>query len=144
MRPAPRPFTLDPVRAIAQHRGLDDETLGRMMGRSSTASARRHAHRCQHDGLTFWEADRLATRLGLHPRMVWGDAYFTAQDGTEHLGELERLLKVLGAWVRAQLREDARDRASRAEWVRWCNERRPHRCALDGCRCGDRVLEVAA
>lgn len=52
---------------------------------------RRHVIRWKRDGLTIWQADTIATRLGVHPAQLWGP----------------------DAWARAQLAHDAFDALAR-------------------------------
>jgi hypothetical protein len=59
----PRPFPLAPLAAAL---GLSDAAFCRLTGLNQTRAR---------EGLTERQADDLATRLGLHPFQVWGDAW---------------------------------------------------------------------
>lgn len=72
-----RPFPIGPVVAIADERGLDSETLGRLLGAETVTSARQTWHRAKTFGaLTVDEADRIACRLGYHPAHLWPDYWW--------------------------------------------------------------------
>lgn len=57
----------------------DAEWVGRVIGAERRLSARRRAQRAKAEGLTVWEADRLAIALGWMPWCIWGDAWWTAR-----------------------------------------------------------------
>jgi hypothetical protein len=79
-------------------------------------------------------ADRFATRLGVHPRAVWGEQYDAAEDwhavwGTRLNGRVPRALEDLSPWPEPE------------PGGRFCGRLpgdpggRPHVCATDGCGC---------
>lgn len=111
--------------------GEKAERLG--VTRNSVVRARRHGLR-----LTPRRAEELAVRAGWLPEEVWGASWRWSEEAW-------------AAWRAGQVavrnrRRDERLRRRRGErfwgWPDWYRVR-PHRCAVDGCRCGLRE-EVAA
>jgi hypothetical protein len=65
---------LDASPVLAWLAGSSDHVIAERVGVAATAVARwrRGAH------LRVWTADRVATRLDLHPANLWGDDWWTA------------------------------------------------------------------
>lgn len=106
--------------------------------------SRRNLTRYVQQGMSMRVAERFCDRLGLFPVEVWGDDWLDAVVMFELWRQVARAFRL------AQQRQwrslaRARDlRRERARWVQWRNQARgPHRCALDGCRCGTREIEEA-
>lgn len=62
----------------ARRRVYDAVWVGRVLGSSTECGAHRKGERVKRDGLTVWEADRLAVALGWLPWTIWGDAWWLA------------------------------------------------------------------
>lgn len=83
-------------------------------------------------GLNARQADRFATRIGVHPRAVWGEDYDRAEDQMLWWGTRTPPAGLVGVspWVDD---EPAGWFGGRREMlVDWTTE---HTCATDGCRC---------
>lgn len=105
---------------------IDDALLAERLG-----VTRRSVVRWRRDGLTPPRADEVATRLGRHPRDLWGALYDWAED----------------CWEAEQHWPKGTPRPSFAGlfWIeppgRFCGRSlhepicRPHTCATDGCDC---------
>lgn len=143
IRLVPRDLPWQPLGAIAAQRGWSDAAFGLWCGKPTVVSARRAVQRWKADGLTVWDADLVATALGTHPLAIWGVAWTEARDGTDP--SVEAFVRLL-RWSQRNGTESLR----RGRWAEHCRElnqeRRPHRCALDGCSCWRwrGVLEEAA
>ncbi len=55
------------VLAMAEVAGYTENGLRPILNRSHDVKGRRH------EGLTWWQADNLATALGCHPSELWDD-----------------------------------------------------------------------
>lgn len=56
------------------------EWLGRSVGSETKSAARKRGVRLLASGsLTVWEADAIATALGVHPSALWGEAWGEAR-----------------------------------------------------------------
>lgn len=94
--PTLRLFDFKPLGALLEQRNLphralcgmgrqvpwSDEWIGRVLGAGNRTAARQRAQHIKRLGLTEWQADRLAIALGLHPSLVWGDAWWDTVPGT--------------------------------------------------------------
>ncbi|HET6963631.1 MAG TPA: helix-turn-helix domain-containing protein [Acidimicrobiales bacterium] len=70
----PRPFAFAPLEKVAG----EGKVLG--LARAMGLKWREYVYRWRARGLSVWEADVLACRLGMHPSEVWGDLWWTAGD----------------------------------------------------------------
>lgn len=97
--------------------------------------SRRQVHRWIADGgVPFYSADAAARALGDHPCDLWGGAWWAA---SYEQGCLEQdLLARQDRAVRG--RRELVDGYAQVERAR---DRGPHRCAVDGCRCGAQVQD---
>ena len=43
----------------------------------------------KNQGIRFYTADRVCTRLGIHPSYIWGDDYWNAPYSTNHMIKLD-------------------------------------------------------
>lgn len=112
----PRELPFAPVAGILEARKdkPSAEWVGLALGAPTPMAARRLYYRTVARGLTVWEADRLATRLGLHPSLIWGEAWWTARHEADETSRLFRRVRGSLNHVVRRERCAARDRA---EWV---------------------------
>jgi lambda repressor-like predicted transcriptional regulator len=133
-------FSFDAAVALVERRGWSAADLGLRAGAPSVGAARKWVHRWKRRGLDEWEADRVATALGVHPAELWGGAWWSGVL-VPPSERLDAALLELRWWCAAEARRrmeaDANDlpRLSRREIVRGYDRLRPHRCAADGCGC---------
>lgn len=132
----PRDLAFGPLGEHARLAGRSEADVGLVLGhRGECLARRRWVERLKREGLTVWQADELATRLGAHPLAVWGVAWSEAREAPT---DVEVIFRRLGRWCAARRRGDRIARRMRGVQVRWENRRDgrgPHRCASDGCAC---------
>lgn len=134
-----RPFAWADVEPLIVKAGWSAEEVGARAADpgvgTSTGACRKRVARWKTDGLTLWEADRLATALGVYPSAVW-----PAWDELPPV-DVDQVFRTLRTRRRYQSDRKARARRNRARRVteyralERASERGPHTCASDGCGC---------
>jgi len=149
----PRPFSwADAEPHIVKHGWSAGEVGAQAAGPGdgmSIQACRKRAALWKVRGFTVWEADRLATALGMYPSEIWGDVWW-AQPAVD----VEQLFRTLRSRARKARTADRSRRRVRARIVdgytavERAQARGPHQCAPDGCcarlRAADDMLTEAA
>lgn len=108
--PAERPFAFSAL--VPYRRGMTDEILGEIVtgDPSNPRRNRKKVRRWIERGLTVWEADTIATRLGVHPSAVWGPEFYQGALDVADQCEVIDLTGRADVWTRIRWELAAADR----------------------------------
>lgn len=134
----PRPFPWADVEPYVARAGWSAGELGAQAAGPddgvSVQACRKRAALWKVRGFTVWEADRVATALGVYPAEIWGDVWWAVP--AVDVDQLFRGLRTRARRLRGQQQSARRVRARLVDGyttVERALERGPHRCAPEGC-----------